>query len=583
MQFPADFIAELKRRNSIEDVISSYVELKRRSRNNVGLCPFHSEKTGSFVVYDESQSYYCFGCSAGGDVITFIMSIENLDYVEAIKYLANRCNMSLPEGEYDDKQERLRKVILEINKDAARFFYSCLISQSAKSVRDYLTNRGLSTAAIKKYGVGYAPDSWDILLKHLKSKGYKESDIKSAGLIGTSVKGNRYSYFRDRVMFPIIDLRGSVIGFGGRNLGENGPKYLNSPDTPVFKKSKSLFSLNFAKTSKAPFLILAEGYMDVIAIHMAGMENVVATLGTALTPEQARLMGRYAGEVVVAYDSDEAGQKATQRAISLLKSVGLNVRILKMQGAKDPDEYIKKYGSDRFKQLVERSGTSTSYQLDTAGAKYNLDLDDGKVDFLKDAVAILASLSSPIERDVYISKLSSQLSVSRQSIEESVSRLIKSRIRAKEKKRRSGIETTRRGENLFDKLNPDRQRYVKETLAEERLIAAVIKDPGLIAHIDNLRFVTEFNSHIYLGVKEQIERDGDFELSGYAEIFTTDEMGYMSGLMAKYATINLDKQDMLDCIKIIERYHSRLSEEDVKHLNPNELTDYVEKLKKDKK
>ncbi|MBR2503169.1 MAG: DNA primase, partial [Oscillospiraceae bacterium] len=346
MAIPAHYIQELLQRNNVYDVISSHVHLKRHGRIYKGLCPFHSEKTPSFTVYPDTQSYYCFGCGAGGDIIRFTMEINGLTYVEAVKALAQQSGMPLPDE--DDKLSRLKSRIYEMNKIAARYFHANLNSEAGKNARIYLRQRQLSDKTIVNFGIGYASDDWQGLCRHLKSKGFTEDEMVSAYLAARSSKGNVYDIFRNRVIFPIIDLRGNVIAFGGRRMGdEGGPKYLNSGDTPVFKKSNGLFAMNLAKKSGKDTFILAEGYMDVISLHQAGFNNALATLGTALTSQQAKLIADYAKNVVIAYDSDEAGQKATRRAMEIFSKEDVSVNVLQMDGAKDPDEYIKKFGKEK--------------------------------------------------------------------------------------------------------------------------------------------------------------------------------------------------------------------------------------------
>ena len=338
------FLSELKMRTDIMDLVSSYVSLdsRRQGRTHKGLCPFHNEKTPSFMVYEDTQSFYCFGCGAGGDAITFAMKIENLDYIEAVKLLAERAGLSMPQDGYDDSLHQKKNRILAANREAARFFHSCLLDKKNSHALNYFLNRGLTAQTIKHFGLGYAPDSWDSLIKHMRSKGFSVNELYDADLVKKSTKnGERfYDNFRNRMMTPIIDIRGNVIGFGGRVLDDSKPKYVNTADTLVYKKSHEVFAMNYAKNSKEDFLIVAEGYMDVIALHQAGFTNAVACLGTALTNEQARLMKRYTDEVVLSYDSDEAGQKATKRAMQIFSDSGLKVRVLQLRGGKDPDDII---------------------------------------------------------------------------------------------------------------------------------------------------------------------------------------------------------------------------------------------------
>ncbi|HCC00251.1 MAG TPA: DNA primase, partial [Ruminococcaceae bacterium] len=384
---PESFLQELKDRCDIEQIISRYVDLRKGGRTLVGLCPFHSEKTPSFHVYPDDQHFYCFGCETGGDVITFIRKIENLDYREAVEFLASQAGLSMPAEDHEtDQIARNRMRILEMNRLAARFFYACLLSPSGKVGLDYFNKRALSMKTIRMFGLGYAPAGGGLLQAYLRKKGFSDEEMLAAALVFRRRSGGYYDAFRSRVIFPIIDLRGNVIAFGGRVLDDSKPKYLNSNDTSAFHKGKSLFALNFAKSSKESSLLLCEGYMDAIALHQAGFTNAVATLGTALTPEQARLMARYVKEVVISYDADKAGQNASKRAITLLTDAGLLVRVLKIEGGKDPDEFIKTYGADRFRLLLKHSGNHIEYRLAAALEKYDIQITEQKASYLKEAV-----------------------------------------------------------------------------------------------------------------------------------------------------------------------------------------------------
>ena len=421
MAFSETFMQELKYRADMNTVASRYVNLRKSGRGYVGLCPFHSEKTPSFNVFEDTQSFYCFGCGAGGDVITFIRRIENLDYVDAVKLLAQMCGLEVPDESIDDGSALLRKKIMEINREAAKFFYACLKSPEGAPGREYFKKRKLLPSTITGFGLGYAPASWNLLFSHLKSLGYSEDELSAASLI-SSKDGHSYDKFRNRVMFPIIDLQGNVIAFGGRVLDDSTPKYLNSSDTPVFKKSRNLYALNFAKSSGGKSLILCEGYMDVIAMHQAGFKNAVATLGTSLTQEQSRLIARYAQDVIVSYDADEAGQKAAQRAIGLLTQVGLNVRVLHIEGGKDPDEFIKTHGADKFKLMLEKCGNHIEYRLSQAKAKYDLKVPDQKIKCINELEAVLATVDSSIEREVYAGRLAQELELTKENLLEEINR-----------------------------------------------------------------------------------------------------------------------------------------------------------------
>ncbi|MEG0091899.1 MAG: DNA primase, partial [Oscillospiraceae bacterium] len=392
----------------------AHVQLKRNGRIYKGLCPFHSERTPSFMVYPETQSYYCFGCGAGGDVITFIKDIEGLTYIEAIKQLAQQSGMSLPDE--DDGAAKRKSRILEMNKLAAMYYHQNLNSENGKSARQYLRQRQLSDRTIVAFGVGYASDSWQALTDYLKSHGYSEDELVMAYLSGRNAKGNLYDIFRNRIMFPIIDLRGNVIAFGGRQLSEGGPKYLNSGDTPIFKKSNGLFALNIAKKSGKDKFILAEGYMDVISLHQAGFNNAIATLGTALTSPQAKLIADYTKTVVISYDSDEAGQKATKRAMEIFTKENVAVQVLQMENAKDPDEYIKKFGKERFELLVNGASSALDFELLKLRKEHDIKDTQGRVDYLTKACGVLSKLPSPILQDIYCSKLSAETGAEKASI-----------------------------------------------------------------------------------------------------------------------------------------------------------------------
>lgn len=564
-----DFLYQLKQSNRIDSVMSSYVNLHRRGRNYVCLCPFHSEKTPSCTVYTDTDSFYCFGCGAGGDVIAFIRRIENLEYIEAVKFLAERAGIPMPEDAKDNEYSRLKTKILEINRSAARFFYNSLLSKNNEKALRYLASRGLSPNTIKKYGIGYAPNNWDSLKNHLLSQGYSEEELLAAAVCTRGRNGGIYDLFRDRIMFPIIDLRGNVIAFGGRVIDGSGPKYLNSPDTPVFKKSRNLFSLNFAKGAKSERLILAEGYMDVISINQAGFENVVATLGTALTSEQARLMAQYAKEVIIAYDSDGAGQQATHRAINILGQAGINTKIIKMEGAKDPDEYIKKYGAIRFKVLLENSGGAIAFELEKCRAGIDIETETGKVEYLKRCVQVLADISSPIEREVYISKICSEQNVSKEIIKAQTEALIKKRINTEKKLETTAIFSRAQTQ---DKINPEAIKFPKESKAEAGLIAYLFFNPDkldyVLSKLSPEKFVTSFNKKVYEKLANIIKNSHEFSLSSLNSEFDVDEMGKISEIIVKNKDIAISEKEADDYINVLLGHknnnaaNSDLSDED---------------------
>lgn len=552
---PEDIINEIKYRNDIETAVSQYVNLKRRGKNLVGLCPFHSEKTPSFTVYPENGSFYCFGCGVGGDVFTFTGLIENLDYMESIKLLAERSGISLPQDGYDDSMQRLKKKIYDINRDTARFFHSFLMSPGGKWALDYLTGRGLTVKTIKHFGLGAAPDSWDALIHHLKEKGYTESDMLAANVIGKSNRGGFYDRFRKRVMFPIINIRGNIVAFSGRAMpGEDkqGGKYVNTADTPVYKKSENLFGINFAKSVCSERVILVEGNMDVISLHQAGFENTVAPLGTAFTTEQANLLSRYTKEIVLMLDADAAGQKAVRRASGLLENTGLSVRVVVIPDGKDPDEYIKKNGKERFAALLEGAVSDMEYKLLTAAKDIDLNSEDGRLKYLAAAAEIIAATDDIMTRDIYIGRLSEKYGVSRTALTTRVNELRKRNSRQKQKKEITDII---RPKFTKDDINPERRKSVKGTAAEETLIAVLLKNPDFYKiALDKLppeKMLTSLNRRIYETIISVLEHGGSLDISAFAEKLLPAEIGYLVSLQNSEKTGKNPEIVLKDCIGVI--------------------------------
>lgn len=552
---PEDIINEIKYRNDIETAVSQYVNLKRRGKNLVGLCPFHSEKTPSFTVYPENGSFYCFGCGVGGDVFTFTGLIENLDYMESIKLLAERSGITLPQDGYDDSMQRLKKRIYDINRDTARFFHSFLMSPGGKWALDYLTGRGLTVKTIKHFGLGAAPDSWDALIHHLKEKGYTESDMLAANVIGKSNRGSFYDRFRKRVMFPIINIRGNIVAFSGRAMpGEDkqGGKYVNTADTPVYKKSENLFGINFAKSVCSERVILVEGNMDVISLHQAGFENTVAPLGTAFTTEQANLLSRYTKEIVLMLDADAAGQKAVRRASGLLENTGLSVRVVVIPDGKDPDEYIKKNGKERFAALLEGAVSDMEYKLLTAAKDIDLNSEDGRLKYLAAAAEIIAATDDIMTRDIYIGRLSEKYGVSRTALTTRVNELRKRNSRQKQKKEISDII---RPKFTKDDINPERRKSVKGTAAEETLIAVLLKNPDFYKiALDKLppeKMLTSLNRRIYETIISVLEHGGSLDISAFAEKLLPAEIGYLVSLQNSEKAGKNPEIVLKDCIGVI--------------------------------
>lgn len=588
MPFPESFLQELKLRSDITEIASSYVNLKRHGRNMVGLCPFHGEKTPSFNIYTESGSFYCFGCGAGGDVITFIMKIENLDYVEAVKFLAQRAGMEMPENTYDDSLSKLRMRIYEANREAARFFHATLLSQRGQSGLNYLRGRALSDRTIRHFGLGFADDDWNSLCNHLKSKGFSEYEIYSANLAFKRKNGNGiYDRFVNRVMFPIIDLRGNVIAFGGRIMTDEKPKYLNTSDTPVFKKSENLFSLNNAKSSGTRTLILCEGYMDVIALNQAGFTNAVATLGTALTNEQAVLMKRYADEVIICYDADGAGQKATARAIDILRNAGLPIKILTVPSGKDPDEFIRSKGENgpaAFKLLIEKCGNDIEYRLMKLKENYNLNTTDGKVAFLNEAVKIVATIESPIERDVFASKLCAELEIDKNAFLEQISKVKRRDRRENIKKETRQIQAELNGQS--DKINREHYKKPRSSSAEEALLVYLINNPDYANSISERVTPDKFSNSLIKRYYEYVLskiKSGYEPLTSVSSDFNSDEVSYLYKLISTTIPAASTREAVEEYINVINEESNKLTSDKLADMSADDINDYIMKMKQNKK
>ena len=481
---PHEYIEELTRRTDIVELVGGYVQLKRKGRLYGGLCPFHSEKTPSFYVYPDTQSFYCFGCGAGGDAVTFTKKINSIDYVEAVKLLAQRAGM--PEPTEDDKTGRLRSRILTMNKDAARFFHACLNStvEEARQARAYWRRRGLDDKTINRFGLGYAPDDGQALYQHLRDKGYNQQELDASGLFKRSQSGRIYCLFWRRVMTPIFDLRGNIIAFGGRVLDDSKPKYINSPETMVYHKSRTLFALNIAKKSKNRRYILCEGYMDVISMHEAGFDTAVCACGTALTPEQAKLLSEYADEVVLSYDSDEAGQKATERSLGILGSTTLKVSVLSYQGAKDPDEFIKKYGRERFEMLLNGTANPTEFQLKKSKAKYDLRSDDGRLSYIREAIEILTERGvSPTARDVYAGRLADETGVSKQAILSQLNGALQAAARRNYRKEQRDLSKEGIASDIRVPYTSSGESALGAANAARQLAVAMLQDPEQVPYV----------------------------------------------------------------------------------------------------
>lgn len=559
MALSDSFLQELKMKTDIEDVISTYVTLKRRGATLVGLCPFHNEKTPSFTVYPATQSFYCFGCGAGGDAITFLKKIENLDYLDAVKTLAQRAGLQMPQEGFDDSLSKRRRRILEMNREAARFYHSVLLSPEGKVGYDYYIGRALSAATINHFGLGFAPNRWDALLKHMRGKGYQPAELVDAGLARKGQKGY-YDNFRNRVMTPIIDVRGNVIAFGGRVLDDSKPKYINTGDTLVYKKTNELFALNFAKDSKEDALILCEGYMDVIAMHQAGFTNAVAGCGTALTTEQVRLISRYAKEVILTYDADEAGQKALQKAMTLFDQTDVKVRIPALVGGKDPDEIIRTYGRDKFKGMLEGASNETEFRLLALRRQYNLATTQGKIDFIGGALQILATLP-PVEQDLYVSRLSEELGVERQNMKVQLQDLVARQGNRREKREFKRIVQENMRKTARETMATDAS--LRKLRAEDRLISLLLRYPDcsrLCKDFDPQWLTPGFAQRVFTLILQRLENGDGTELMDLRDRLTDDEMGRLSGIIARGGESADAKQEFSDCLQTIRAEQQKKQE-----------------------
>ena len=558
MAFPPSFLDELVARNPIEDVVGHYVTLKRSGANMFGLCPFHGEKTASFSVAPDKGIYYCFGCHKGGGVINFMMELEGLSYPDAVRNLAARVGMEVPEDEQYQSRYRQQERLWALHKEAARFFHSQLYAPIGKTALEYAFGRGMSKSILTTFGVGYAPDSWDSLVKAMKAKGYTEEELKESGLVTVSQKnGKLFDRFRDRLMFPIIDVRGNVIGFGGRIIKNdpNAAKYLNSPETLIFNKRKNLFGLNLAKKSKAGSLILVEGNIDVVALHQYGFDNAIASLGTSLTEEQAALMTRYAEQVILIYDGDKAGQNATQRAIPILEKAGLQVKVLQLKDAKDPDEFLKKFGADKFKLLLEGSSNRVEYQLNAIARKYDIREDDQKVKFINEAAEFLSTLSNAVQREVYGHRVADAAKISYDALKLEVNKAFKRRL-AREKKKQEKIDLAP-AKNLQPRSRTIHYDNVKSAMAEETVISMILRAPALLDETNDLK-AEEFSSALLGNVYGQLKlryEQGLEVAPGVLADLSAEEMSHITAVYHRQQG-PVNEQALRDCVRTIKAEHS---------------------------
>ncbi|MBQ8910307.1 MAG: DNA primase [Oscillospiraceae bacterium] len=554
MAFPPSFIDELIARNPIEDVVGQRVNLRRSGANMFGLCPFHGEKTASFSVAPDKGIYYCFGCHKGGGVINFVMELEGLSYPDAVRNLAKRCGMEVPEDEQYQSRYQAQERLWALHKEAARFFHSQLYAPIGKNALNYAIGRGMPKSTLTKFGVGYAPDSWDMLVKAMQAKGYTKQELIDSGLVTESKKnGNIFDRFRDRLMFPIIDIRGNVIGFGGRIMNNNDPnaaKYLNSPETLIFNKRKNLFALNYAKKSKLGYLILVEGYMDAIALHQYGFDCAVASLGTSLTEEHAVLISRYVEQVVLIYDGDEAGQRATRRAIPILEKAGIRVKVLQMKDAKDPDEYLKKFGADKFRLLLEDSSNRVEYQLNAIKKKYDLKEDDQKIRYVHESAELISTLHSSVQREVYGGRVAEAAGISPDAMKLEINKAYKRRV-ARDKKEQEKVDLAP-VRSLQPKARTIRYDNMKSAMAEEGAIALALLDPSLMDKEQNLSgssFSVPVLGKVYDQLLAMHQKGMEVTLAAVTDL-TSDEMSHIVGVCQRREG-PVNETAFSDCAKTI--------------------------------
>lgn len=571
MPLPIDFIERLKAANPITEVMSSYVTLKRTGRDYVCLCPFHNEKTPSCHIHPDKEYFHCFGCGAGGDVITFTMKYNNLDYWEAVKLLAERGGVPLPDDNgYDSKRTDTRKRFYEMNKTAARFFYHQLKTPQGKECLDYLINkRKLSIETIKKYGMGFAPNSWSALKSYMLSEGFTEQELEQGSLISRSQKNTRntFDFFVNRAMFPFIDLAGHIVGFGGRALTpDDKRKYLNSKDTLVYSKNRFLFSMNFAKNAavKDKTILLCEGNLDVISLNQAGFENAVASCGTALTPEQAKIISNYADNVVICYDADGAGQKATTRAIKILGETGLKTTVIKMNGAKDPDEYINKFGADHFRHLLKKSDGAIEFELEKCKDGIDMDTDIGRIDYLKKAYKVLADISSPTEREIYAKKVAAEQNVSITTVNAELNAILKNRRYQYSKKEWTRTITFA---DKRDSINPEANEHRRESAAEAGIIYYLYNNHDacgdVLKKLPPDKFVTSFNRRVYESLTSKITDLQDCSVSSFNGEFSPEEVGKITEILEKYSELGIDAKVAEDYINVLLNYKPKEKQEDI--------------------
>lgn len=587
MRFPEEFLAELRSRTDIVEVIGRYVDIKHRgSSRPVCLCPFHSEKTPSFVIYPATQSYYCFGCRAGGDVITFVKDIERLDYTDAVKTLAERTGLALPAAKEDDEALKIRRRCYAANRDAGKFYNSVLKTPEGKAGADYFAGRQLTAETVTHFGLGYAPDSWDSLVKHMRRLGYTDSELLAFDLARTTRTGGVIDRFRNRVMFPVLDVRGNVVAFTGRVLDDSKPKYVNTGDTVVYKKGNDIFGLNFAKNNSDGTLILVEGNMDVIMMHQAGFTNTVAAMGTAFTREQISLLTRYCKELYICFDSDEAGKKATTAVLTRLENTPMKLRVISLTGGKDADEIIKVRGADYLRALIKGAANNTEFGLMRLRDKYDISTDDGRLNYVRDATALLAGIPNAIERDIYLKRLAAETGVAPAAIASEMK---------KQKNYLKRTDDNRQFANAMDNLvgnasaspNPQVRQFPNAVRAEETLLATLLKSPDFLKKLgsrlsENL-FLTDLNKRIFTEIASRIQSGRSLELYDFSGSGSDTDVSYISYLYARSDGVQSSLSECDECIQKLAYEKSKKSTTDVSGMSDDEyrrvFNEAIERLK----
>ncbi len=590
MPFPEGFLAELKARNDLTELVSRYSQLRRAGSNTVCCCPFHSEKTPSFTIFSPGDHFYCFGCGAGGDVITFQMRIENLDYLAAVETLCQRCGMTLPESNTPSPYPKVdKKRLYELNAAAARFFYEQLAHPTVgKPARDYLVKRGFDLKNAKRFGLGYATGERNALSTHLTRLGYTPEEMKSLFLAGTGRDGRLFDYFTHRLIFPVIDVAGKVIAFSGRYIGPpdaygSDRKYFNTSDTPVFKKSRNLYGLNLAKNAKSSELILCEGNMDVLSLQAAGFENAVAGLGTALTAEQVRLIKRYADTVYLCYDADDAGKNAAKKAMRLLGEAGVAVKVLSLTGAKDPDEFLQKFGKLRFSELMKTAAGQIEYQFAQLASGFDLETLDGKKGFIREAIAVLARGASPLEADLFLQKLSQVTGVTREVLGRELN--AKKRTNAKKDLEDRIQSDMDRQAGFRNSVNPDKLRFSTSASKEENILGILLLrseylwEEELRASLEEDIFLCEFNRKVLRLLLTLSEDHRSVDLGALGEHLSADEMSAVTGYTVKRSLLSDNSLPVLKEMIALLRQAAKKEKEKDSH---QPLDQWLEDMKKKK-